>query len=140
MAQESQTALPSEKVDRVTIPFARFLRIEAAAGLLLFTTTVVALSLANSPWSKVYLSFWQVPVGLHIGPFDFSRSVQHWINDGLMTFFFFVVALELKRALALGELRNPRTAALPLSGAVGGMLVPMALYVALMVGRPGAHG
>lgn len=138
--QGNRTTLPPEMADRVTIPFARFLRIEAASGLLLFFATIVALGLANSPWSAAYLAFWEMPLGLHIGSFEFSRSLQHWVNDGLMTFFFFVVALELKRALILGELRNPRTTALPLSGALGGMLVPMALYVALMIGQPGDHG
>jgi NhaA family Na+:H+ antiporter len=75
-----------------------------------------------------------------LGSLEVSRSLRHWINDGLMAFFFFVVALELKRELVLGELRNLRMAAMPFAGAIGGMIVPACIYLALMVGRPGVHG
>ncbi|WP_436642623.1 Na+/H+ antiporter NhaA [Microbaculum sp. FT89] len=132
--------LPHELADRFTVPFARFLKVEAATGLLLLLAATAGMALANSPWSGPFLAFWETPIGLHFGPWDFSRSLQHWINDGLMTFFFFVIALELKRELVLGELRHPRLAALPLAGAVGGMLVPVFLYLAFMTGKPGAHG
>lgn len=139
MPEDSQ-GLPREIADRFTRPFARFLRVEAASGILLLVAALAALSLANSPWSSPFLSFWEIPIGLHFGTLDFSRSLQHWINDGLMTFFFFVVALELKRELVLGELRNLRTAALPFAAALGGMVVPVALYLALMIGQTGVHG
>jgi len=86
------------------------------------------------------LTAWETPVGLRIGAFEFGRSVQDWINDGLMTLFFFLVALELKRQLVLGELNNPRMAALSIAGALGGMLVPAALYLLLQSGQPGATG
>jgi NhaA family Na+:H+ antiporter len=132
--------LPREIADRFTKPFARFVRIEAAAGILLLFATFVALLLANSPSSEPFLGFWETPIGFQIGSLDFSRSLRHWINDGLMTVFFFVVALELKRELMLGELRDPRMAALPFAGALGGMIVPACLYLALMIGQPGAHG
>jgi NhaA family Na+:H+ antiporter len=132
--------LPSEMADRFTEPFARFLRIESASGLLLLFSALAALSLANSPWSTGFLAFWETPIGLHFGPLEFSRSLRHWINDGLMTFFFFVIALELKRELVLGELRSFRIAALPFAGALGGMIVPMSIYLAFMTGQPGAHG
>jgi len=137
---EQNAQLPSEPADAFTRPFARFLKIEAASGLLLLFAALVALSLANSPWSAAYLTFWETPIGLQFGALDFGRSLQHWINDGLMTFFFFVVSLELKRELVLGELRHLRMAALPFAGALGGMLVPVALYLAIMTGLPGAHG
>jgi NhaA family Na+:H+ antiporter len=139
MAPDSRN-LPREIADRFTKPFAQFLKIEAASGLLLLLAALAALGLANSPWSTPFLAFWETPVGLHFGPLDFSRSLRHWINDGLMTFFFFVVALELKRELVLGELRNLRMAAMPFAGALGGMIVPVSLYLALMTGQPGAHG
>jgi NhaA family Na+:H+ antiporter len=139
MAAKEQD-LPRELADRFTRPFAQFVRIEAAAGVLLLLATCTAFGLANSPWAEPFLAFWETSVGLHFGPLDFSRSLQHWINDGLMTFFFFVVALELKRELVLGELRKLRIAALPFAGALGGMVVPVSLYLALMVGQPGAHG
>lgn len=140
MAESSRMDLPREIADRFTKPFARFLKIEAVAGGLLLLAVLLALVLANSRWSTPFLSFWETPLGLRFGSLEFSRSLRHWINDGLMTFFFFVISLELKRELVLGELRNVRTAALPLSAALGGMLVPVAIYVALMTGQPGAHG
>jgi NhaA family Na+:H+ antiporter len=136
----ASTGLPSEIADWFTRPFARFLKIEAAAGLILLFATLTALTLANSTWSTPFLAFWETPLGLHFGSLDLTRSLRHWINDGLMTLFFFVVALELKRELILGELRNLRMAALSFAGALGGMLVPVALYVALMNGQPGMHG
>lgn len=134
------TRLPKELVDRLTKPFARFLRIEAAGGAILLLFTVAALVLSNSPWAEPFLAVWETPVGLRIGALEFTRSVQHWINDGLMTLFFFLVALELKRQLVLGELNNPRMAALSIAGALGGMLVPAALYLLLQSGQPGATG
>ena len=132
--------LPPELADRFTKPLARFLRIEAATGVLLAVAAAAALIVSNSPWSRPFLSFWETPVGLKWGAVDFSRPLRHWINDGLMTLFFFVVALELKRALVRGELRNRRMAAFSLAGALGGMLAPAALYLALMVGKSGVHG
>ncbi|WP_417672388.1 Na+/H+ antiporter NhaA [Roseibium sp.] len=136
----SDEGLPHEFADWMTKPFARFLKIEAAAGVLLLLAALLALLLANSTWSEPFLAFWETPIGLHFGALDFSRSLRHWINDGLMTFFFFVISLELKRELVLGELRNLRTAALPFAAALGGMLVPVSLYLGLTVGQPGMHG
>jgi NhaA family Na+:H+ antiporter len=134
------TRLPKEFVDRLAQPFARFLRIEAAGGVVLLVFTVAALVLSNSPWARRFLRIWETPVGLQLGTLEFARSLRDWINDGLMTLFFFLVALELKRELVLGELNNPRTAALSIAGALGGMLVPAALYLALQSGHPGATG
>jgi NhaA family Na+:H+ antiporter len=140
MTERSRTDLPHEIADRVTKPFARFLKIEAAAGGLLFLAVLLALVLANSAWSTPFLMFWETPIGFHFGVLDFTRSLRHWINDGLMTFFFFVISLELKRELVLGELRNLRTAALPFAAALGGMLVPVSIYLALTAGQPGMQG
>lgn len=132
-------ALPPETADQFTKPLGRFLKIEATSGVALLVAACAALFLSNSSWSAPFLSFWEIPVGFRFGSLDFSRSLQHWLNDGLMTLFFFVVALELKRELVLGELRGWRKAALPFSGAVGGMLVPAAIYLALMANKPGLH-
>ncbi len=137
---QDNVGLPPEMADRFTRPFARFLKIEAAAGVFLLLATLAALILSNSGWSRPFLAFWETPIGLHFGSLDFTRSLRHWINDALMTLFFFVVALELKRELILGELRNLRMAALSFAGALGGMLVPAAFYLALMTGQPGMHG
>lgn len=140
MTDRSSTDLPHEIADRITRPFARFLKIEAAAGALLFLAALLALVLANSAWSTPFLAFWETPIGLQFGALDFTRSLRHWINDGLMTFFFFVISLELKRELVLGELRNLRMAALPFAAALGGMLVPVSIYLTLVAGEPGMHG
>lgn len=140
MINQVDTGLPHEFADRITEPFARFLKIEAAAGGFLLLAVFLALILANSAWSTPFLAFWETPIGLHFGALEFSRSLRHWINDGLMTFFFFVISLELKREIVLGELRNIRVAVLPFAAALGGMLVPVSLYLALSAGKPGMHG
>lgn len=137
---QDNTGLPHEMADSFTDPFHRFLKIEAAAGAALVLATLAALVLSNSAWSASFLAFWRMPVGLHVGGWDYARSLRDWINDGLMTLFFFVVALELKRELVLGELRHLRMAALSFAGALGGMLVPLAIYLGMMAGLPGVHG
>jgi NhaA family Na+:H+ antiporter len=132
--------LPREVVDRLTKPFARFLLIETAGGVVLLLFTVAALVLSNSQWARLFLNAWETRVGFQFGSFEFARSLRDWINDGLMTLFFFLVALELKRELALGELKNPRAAALSIAAALGGMLVPAVLYRTLQSGHPGETG
>ena len=132
--------LPAELVDRFRKPFARFLHIQAAAGFVLLIFTLAALILANSPWRDAFIAFWETHLGIQIGSLHFARSLKEWINDALMTFFFFLVALELKRELVLGELNNPRMAALSIAAALGGMVVPAAVYLALQWGQPGAPG
>lgn len=138
--KRSLEQLPREPADRFTQPFARFLRIEAAAGAALLLCTLVALALSNSRWSVPYLAFWDTPVGFQWGDVEFSRSIKHWIVDGAMTLFFFVVALELKREIVLGELRNPRMAAFSIAAALGGMLVPALLFVFLESAETAAQG
>lgn len=145
MTEESKanteiSRLPEEFVDWLTKPFTRFLHIEAAGGAVLLLFTVAALVLSNSPWAHFFENVWMTPVGLHIGALEYSRALREWINDGLMTLFFFLVALELKRALVLGELNRPRMAALSIAAALGGMLVPAALYLLLQWGQPGHNG
>lgn len=139
-AGRNLTRLPKELVQRLTKPFARFLRVEATAGVVLLLSTAAALILSNSPWADRVSDAWETPAGLRLGSFEFARSLRHWVNDGLMTLFFFLVALELKRELVLGELRNPRLAALSIAAAAGGMALPAGLYLALQSGRPGASG
>ena len=137
---DAQARLPRELVDRLAKPFARFLRIEAAGGAVLLVFAVAALALSNSPWAHPFLRAWETQVGIQFGSFEFVRSLRDWINDGLMTLFFFLVALELKRELVLGELSSPRMAALSIAAALGGMLVPVAFYLMLQSGQPGQHG
>ncbi len=131
---------PEEPIHRITAPLERFMHVEAASGIVLLTAAVAALVLANSPVSDGFLAIWKIEVGFRIGAFDMSYSLKHWINDGLMAIFFFVIGLEVKRELVIGELRDPRRAALPLFAAIGGMLAPAAIYLALQAGETGARG
>jgi Na+:H+ antiporter, NhaA family len=132
--------LPRQRVNRLVEPVARFLRIEAMSGVVLLVATAAALILANSRWAEPFLGFWATPVGIRFGSVEIEHSLQHAINDGLMTLFFFVVGLEIKREVVMGELRGLRVAALPIAAALGGMLVPAALYLALQAGAPGQAG
>lgn len=95
---------------------------------------------ANSPWSDSYLRFWETEIGLTVGGFHLSESLHGWVNDGLMTVFFFVVSLEIKRAFTIGELSNRRSAALPIAAALGGMVLPALIYAGLNLGGAGLRG
>ncbi|HVL13253.1 MAG TPA: Na+/H+ antiporter NhaA [Gemmata sp.] len=136
--------LPVPPIRRIVRPLTRFLQIESASGIVLLACTVVALVLANSPYEKQVHDFWEMPVRLDVGAFHVGGTLGHFvINDVLMTIFFFVVGLEIKRELVAGELRDPRKAALPVVAAIGGMLVPAGIYMALMaryVGQPEFRG
>lgn len=132
--------LPQELIDWLTKPITRFLRIEAAAGMVLLLFTIAALVLSNSVWAHPFLEALETPLGIQIGSLEFARSLREWINDALMTLFFFLVALELKREMVLGELRNPRVAALSIIAALGGMFVPVVFYLILQAGQPGQNG
>lgn len=132
--------LPSELLDWLTKPLKQFLYIEAAAGFVLLLFTLFALVIANSPFGHQFLEFWETPLGIQIGSLEFTRSLKEWINDALMTLFFFLIALELKRELVLGELRKPQAAALSILAALGGMIVPAGFYYILQSGQPGENG
>lgn len=136
----SSPTLPCSPVDRVVAPIARFLHVEAAGGAVLLVATVVALALANSPWADRFLAIWNTPVSLHVGSVRVVHTLREWINDGLMTVFFFVIGLEIKLELVQGELRTARQAALPVLAALGGMVVPAGIYLVLQHGQPGSRG
>jgi Na+:H+ antiporter, NhaA family len=125
---------------RVLSPMQHFIQSETAGGLVLIAATVIALVLANSPLRDVYAAVLDAHIGITIGPLQLDESVLHWINDGLMALFFFVVGLELKREAMVGELASPRQAILPLVAAVGGAMVPALLYTLLNRGAVGAGG
>jgi NhaA family Na+:H+ antiporter len=136
--------LPIAPIGRLARPLARFLRIESASGIVLIACTAVALGLANSPAAAAYHAFWHTHVQLEVGGFKIGGGLAHFfVNDVLMTIFFFVVGLEIKRELVAGELRDARKAALPVAAALGGMLVPAAIYMALRAdefGQPAFRG
>ncbi len=124
----------------VARPVREFLRIEVAGSLLLLIAAAAALIWANSPWASSYDAFWHTTVALDIGSLRIEESLQHWVNDGLMVIFFFVVGLEIKYELVNGDLRDPKTAALPIVAAIGGMLVPAGLYLLITGGGQAGHG
>ncbi|WP_131782798.1 Na+/H+ antiporter NhaA [Legionella gresilensis] len=132
--------LPKESIHRLSKPLDRFIRIETSTASLLLLSAFISIILANSPWSKFFLSIWDISLGFHVGNIEFSRSIHRWINDGLMTLFFFFVSLELKRELVFGELREPKIAALPIIAALGGMIVPALFYLLLQAGESGQNG
>lgn len=116
-------------------PLERFLRIQAASGILLLLTAAAALVWANSPWAESYRHLWHTPLGFSVGAFTFSRPLEWFVNDVLMVIFFFVVGLEIRRETHHGELSEWRRAALPCAAALGGMLAPAGLYL-LLAGAP----
>ena len=119
-------------IDKVVQPIQRFIRQEKSGGLVLGISVIVALFLANSPWHNEYHHFFEHKLGfLFDGKTYLEYSIHHWINDGLMAIFFFVVGLELKREFVAGELSNPRKAMLPIVAALGGMVVPALIYFSL---------
>jgi NhaA family Na+:H+ antiporter len=137
----SPIRLRESYADRWLAPARDLLHMDAASGVVLLLATAVALYLANSQWSYEFLSIWKTKLAFQIGDFIHRDTVGHFIiNDGLMTIFFFVVGLEIKREIVLGELRDPRKALLPIVAAAGGMLVPAGIYLAFHRGLPSQDG
>ena len=124
----------------VARPVREFLRVEAAGSVLLLAAAVVALVWANSPWSEAYDALWATPITLDLGVITLEESLQQWVNDALMVIFFFVVGLEIKYELVHGDLHDPKTAALPILAAVGGMAVPAGIYALVVAGGEGGSG
>jgi NhaA family Na+:H+ antiporter len=141
IASARPTFLQSDRrLARAMQPMVRFLHVEAASGIVLLLATVVALVWANSRWQDGYASLWSTTVHVEIGSHVFDEDLAHVVNDLLMALFFFVVGMEIKRELIVGELRDRRTVALPALAALGGMIVPALIYVAFNAGGAGADG
>jgi Na+:H+ antiporter, NhaA family len=121
-------------------PLLDFLAAEATGGIAVAFAAIVALIWANSPWASSYESLWRTTIGVSTGPLSFSINLRQCLNDGLMTIFFFVVGLEIKRELVDGELKDRRKAFTPLVAAVGGMVLPALIFLAFTVGTPDARG
>lgn len=138
--QAREGRLPETPIGRWMRPIAAFLHIESASGMVLLGCTVLALILANSASAADFAGIWQIHFRIGIGDFNLDKPLILWINDGLMALFFFVVGLEIKRELVAGELQDPRKAALPVMAALGGMIVPAVVYVALRGGHEGSEG
>ncbi|MCC7363328.1 MAG: Na+/H+ antiporter NhaA [Dehalococcoidia bacterium] len=125
---------------RLVRPIQAFVHTEASSGILLLAAAVVAILWANSPWDGAYNDLWHAKLRLDANLFVIDEDLGHLVNDGLMAIFFFVVGLEIKREVLHGELASPRRAALPIAGAIGGMVVPALIYVAFNAGHDGAKG
>ncbi|HZB39809.1 MAG TPA: Na+/H+ antiporter NhaA [Ilumatobacter sp.] len=141
LASARPTFLQSDRrLARAMQPVVRFLHVEAAGGIVLLLATAAALIWANSAWQDSYESFWHTTIHIEIGSYTFDEDLAHVVNDALMALFFFVVGMEIKRELVVGELRDRRAVALPALAALGGMLVPALIYAAFNAGGPGADG
>jgi Na+/H+ antiporter NhaA len=121
-------------------PLRSFLNTETSGALVLLGASLAALVWANSPWWESYESFWTTDLSIRIGDEAISLDLRRWVNEGLMTFFFLVVGLEAKRELDLGELRDRRRVAIPVFAAVGGLTIPVLIYLAINAGEPSADG
>ena len=120
----------------ITKPFKEFFKLESASGLVLLFSAAIALVISNSEYANIYFETLNKYVSLGVSSFKLKLSVLHWINDVLMTIFFFLVSLEIKREMVQGELSNPKQALLPIIGAVGGMIVPALIYVLININSP----
>ena len=125
---------------KVLTPFEQFIHRETTSGLLLMGTAILAMILANSFLAAAYQHLLHTPTGIHFGAWGIDMSLHHWINDGLMTLFFFVVGMELKREMLVGELSDLRQAALPIIAAIGGMVMPALIYLAINPTGDAARG
>src|SRR5918993_2751408 len=112
----------------IQAPFQRFFQTESVGGSVLLLCAIAAVALANSPWANEYQELLTTPLAIQFGAQALTLTVQMWINDGLMAIFFLLVGLEIKRELIAGELASPPQAALPIAGALGGMLLPASFY------------
>ena len=142
LAPVSKDAYPLERMfRRMVSPFERFLGRTSAGGLVLIAATALALAAATIFGSHAVHAVWDHPVALYLGAGrEVKLSLHGWINEGLMTLFFLLVGLEIKREMLVGELSSPRDALLPAAGAAGGVLVPALIYTAFNAGTPATHG
>ncbi|MEA2049069.1 MAG: Na+/H+ antiporter NhaA [Campylobacterota bacterium] len=132
---------PWEKAfKKVSTPFEHFLHAQTTTGMVLIFMTILALVLANSSFAEAYAHFFHTEVDLEIGSWELGHTIHHWINDGLMAIFFFIIGLEIKREVLVGELSNIKVAILPILAAIGGMLFPALIYISINSGTQGAAG
>src|SRR5690349_18598880 len=127
-------------VERVTAPLHRFMQSAPAGGIVLLVCAAAAMTWANSPWAHSYHALWETPITFAVGASGAQLTLHQVINDGLMAVFFFLVGLEIKREVLVGELASLRQAALPVSAALGGMIVPALLFTAVNGGGEGSAG
>jgi len=132
---------PWEKAfNKIATPFEHFIHSQTTTGIILMFMTVFALILANTSLAETYAHFFHTKIDLNVGSWQLSHTMHHWINDGLMAIFFFVIGLEIKREILVGELSNIKVAILPILAAIGGMVFPALIYFGINSGGEGASG
>ncbi len=127
-------------IDRFRKPFSDFLRNQSNGGIVLFIVAIIAMVWANSPWKESYHHLWEHTIAISVDSWELKRNLHHWINDGLMAMFFFLVGLELKREIVGGELSRPQDAILPVAAGLGGMLVPALIFLIFNPTGPSQDG
>jgi len=132
---------PWEKAfNKIATPFEHFIHAQTTTGMILMFMTLLALILANTPLTEGYNHFFHTTIDLNVGSWKLSHSLHHWINDGLMAIFFFLIGLEIKREILVGELSNLKVAILPILAAIGGMVFPALIYFSINSGGAGVNG
>lgn len=139
-ASSTLTSRLEESFEKILTPFQYFIRDQTVTSAILAVSTLMALVLANSPWASAYYSFFEIEVGLHFGENSLSMDLHHWINDGLMALFFFVIGLEIKREILAGELSQPGRTLPVVMAALGGMALPALIYALFNWGTSSSHG
>ncbi|MGB8330391.1 MAG: Na+/H+ antiporter NhaA [Polyangiales bacterium] len=134
------THLPDRLIQRLQRPLTAFMRIESASGVVLLVCTAIALIAANSPYAAAYEAFWHHELRIAVGEIELAYPLHYWINDALMVVFFFVIGLEIKRELVIGELSDRKKVALPVAAALGGVIAPIAIYLSFQYGKTGQSG
>ncbi len=129
-----------KRFEKITTPFEEFLHAQTTTGIILIVMTILALILANSALSETYAHFFHTKVDFSIASWELSHTIHHWINDALMAVFFFLIGLEIKREVSVGELSNIKVAILPILAAIGGMIFPALIYYYINAGTEGASG
>lgn len=127
-------------IDILLSPFNKFVKSQSAGGILLFAATIVALIWANSPFAQNYTDLWSYKIGISTDSFELVKPLSLWVNDGLMAVFFFMIGLEIKRELLIGELDDLKKASLPIFAAIGGMILPVCLFLILNQQEDTVHG
>jgi NhaA family Na+:H+ antiporter len=140
MTKKVSVRATDRPIDRILSPFQEFFQQKASSGILLIAATLISLIWANSPWAESYVHLWETQITFSAGAFNLSKDLVHWINDGLMAVFFFVVGLEIKREVLVGELSSPRQAILPIVAAIGGMVFPAGFYLLFNAGGSAQAG
>ena len=128
------------RIEKILRPFQRFFRTQASGGIVLLICAIIAIAWANSPWSEYYDKLWVTNLSIGVKDFFLEKPLILWINDGLMAIFFFVVGLEIKRELIIGELASFKKASLPIAAALGGMIIPAVIYAIINSGSDSLRG